>query len=194
MRLISTLCDSQAIAMKILRDVPDNSIVLLPETLTMISKQIIKFSKEKNLFISYQSDTIIDDKVYVNFRGIDQGEEVWQVKKFNLWHTDKSYYSPGKAEPIISIRGHKSGLFICFDAVKIFKMTPILNREKIEYLLIPANWKFNFELIDRIADFSLQQIPSLKAVCFSCTNTVAFVKSRRKERRIKKSGYVELLV
>ena len=189
MRLVATLISDRAEALKILRGVPDNSIVLLPETLQMTSKQIIKYSKEKNLFIIYQSDVKIDDKIFVTFRGIDQGKELWQVRKFNLWHTDKGYYSPSKPEPIINIRGHRAGIYICFDAVKIFKMTPILNREKIEYLLIAANWQFNFPLIDRVADFSLQQIPSLKAVCFSCTNTVAFIKSRTKERRITQKGY-----
>ena len=93
MRLISTLCDSRAEALKILRDVPDNSIVLLPETLTMISKHIIKHSLKKNLFIIYQSDTKVDDKIYVTFRGVDKGKEEWQVRKFNLWELQQKQIS-----------------------------------------------------------------------------------------------------
>jgi len=190
MRLVATLIDDRATAMQILKAVPDNSIVLLPETLTMTSKQIIKYSLKKNLFIIYQSDTKVDDKIYVTFRGVDQGKEVWQVRKFNLWHTDKGYYSPSKPEPIITIRGHKTGLFICFDATEIFKMHQLLNKEQIELLLITSNWQFNFKLIERITDFALEQIPSLKAVIFSNTNTLSFIKTRTQEKRITETGYV----
>ena len=145
MLLVSTLCSSRAIALQILRDVPHNSIVLLPETLKMISKQIIKYSKEKNLFVIFQSDVKIDDKIFVTFRGIDEGKEVWKVRKFNLWKSDIEYgYTASKPEPNVSIRNHPTSLFICYDAVEIFKMSHMLRQEKIEYLLIAANWQFNF--------------------------------------------------
>ena len=83
MFLVATLCPSRAIALKILREIPDNSMIQFPETVQMTSKQIIKYSIEKNLFIIYQSDTKVDDKIYVTFRGVDQGKEEWQVRKSN---------------------------------------------------------------------------------------------------------------
>ena len=195
MRLISTLCNNRAEAMRILREVPHHSIVLIPETIEILGKTLVPISKQKDLFIIYNQNIKIDDKWHIAFHGINRGEYKFRVRKFNLWNSDiESGYEPSEPEPFISVRNHPASLFICYDAVEIFKMSHMLRQEKIEYLLIAANWQFNFPLIDRIADFSLQQIPSLKAVCFSCTNTIAFVKTQNQEKRISKTGYVELLV
>ena len=195
MRLISTLCDSRAEALKILRDVPDNSIVLLPETLTMISKHIIKHSLKKNLFIIYQSDLKIEDKIYVTFRGVDQGKNVWQVRKFNLWDSDIEYgYTPSKPEPNVSIRNHPTSLFICYDSTKIYQIKNQLINHKTEILMISANWQFNFNYIEQVTDFALKYIPTLKYCLFSNTNTLSFIKTKTKVKRITKPDYVELSI
>lgn len=194
MFLVATLCENRARALQILREIPDNSVILFPETLTMISKQIIKYSKEKKLFIIYQSDSIIDDEIYVTFRAVYQGKELWQVKKFNLWHTDKNYYYPSKPEPFVTIRGRKAGVYICYDAVTLFKDFRQLIDNQIELLMIPANWDFNFELMDRITDFALSQVPCLKCCVFSNSNTVAYVKSQDQNKRILNTGFAEFVL
>jgi hypothetical protein len=195
MRLISTLCDSRAEALQILRDVPDNSIVLLPETLTMISKHIIKHSLKKNLFIIYQSDTKVDDKIYVTFRGVDQGKEVWQVRKFNLWDSDIEYgYTPSKPEPNVSIRNHPASLFICYDCAKIYQMKNQLINHNTEILMITGNWQYNFNYVEQVTDFALKYVPTLKYCMFSNTNTLSFIKTRTQEKRVTEAGYVELTI
>ena len=62
MRLVATLISDRAEALKILREAPNNSVILLPETVSFLSTTLKPYSIEKNLFIIYQSDT----KVFVH--------------------------------------------------------------------------------------------------------------------------------
>jgi predicted amidohydrolase len=195
MFLVSTLCNNRAEALKILRDVPDNSMIQFPETVQMTSKQIIKYSIEKNLFIIFQSDVKIDDKIYVTFRGVDQGKEVWQVRKFNLWDSDiECGYTPSKPEPFVFIRNHPASLFICYDCAKIYQMKNQLINHNTEILMINGNWQYNFNYVKQVTDFALKYIPTLKYCLFSNTNTLSFIKTKTKVKRITKSGYVELTI
>jgi len=195
MRLISTLVDSTAAALQILRDVPDNSIVLLPETVSFLSTTIKPYSIKKNLFIIFNSDVIIDGKNYIAMRAINHGQYQWTVKKFKLWYTDIKYgISAAKPEPIIGILGRKSALFICNDFSQIYQMKDYLLKNEIEILMVTANWEYNFEFITRGFSFSLNHIPTLKCCMFSNTRKMAIVKSQNQEKRIKRAGYVELTI
>jgi hypothetical protein len=191
MRLVATLISDRAAALQILRETPNNSVILLPETLTMISKHIIKHSLKKNLFIIYQSDLKIEDKTYVTFRGVDQGKEEWKIRKFNLWDSDIEYgYTPSKPEPNVSIRNHPTSLFICYDCAKVYQMKNQLINHKTEILMISANWQFNFNYIEQVTDFALKYVPTLNYCMFSNTNTLSFIKTKTKEKRVTETGYV----
>ena len=195
MRLISTLCSSRAGAMKILKAVPHNSIVLFPESVSFLSTTLKPYSIDKNLFIIFNSDIIIDGKTYISMRAINQGEFQWTVRKFKLWHTDlKAGISASKPEPIVDIRGKKSALFICNDFSQIYQMKDYLLKNEIEILMLTANWEYNFEFITRGFSFSMKHIPTLKICMFSNTRKMAIVKSQNQEKRIKRAGYVELTI
>jgi len=193
MRLISTLCDSRAAAMQIISKAPNNSVILFPETIPLLSTTIKPYSIEKNLFIIFNSDVVIDGKTYIAMRAIDQGEYQSTVRKFKLWYTDfDDGYSAAKYEPIIDIRGRKSALFICNDFSQIYQMKDYLLKNEIEILMLTANWEYNFEFITRGFSFSMKHIPTLKICMFSNTREMAIVKSRNQEKRIEGTGYVEL--
>ena len=193
MFLVATLCDSRAIAMKILEEVPDKSIVLLPETVEILGKTLVPLSKQKDLFIIYNQDIKIDDKWYIAFHGIDKGEYKFRVRKFNLWDSDIEYgYTPSEPEPFVSIRNHPASLFICYDCAKIYQLKDQLINHKTEILMISANWQFNFNFLDQITNFALKYIPTLKYCILSNTNTLSFIKTRTEEKRITKPGYVKL--
>jgi len=179
--------------MKILREVPCGSVILFPETIELLGKTLVPISKQKELFIIYNQNIKIDGKWFITFHGIEKGEYKFRVQKFNLWKSDIEYgYTASKPEPNVSIRNHPTSLFICYDAVEIFKMSHMLRQEKIEYLLIAANWQFNFPLIERITDFALKYVPTLKYCMFSNTNTLSFIKTKDEKKRIEGTGYVEL--
>ena len=193
MLLISTLCDSRAEALQILKEAPNNSVILLPESVPLLSHSIQRYSIEKNLFIIFNNDIIQKGKTYIAMRAINKGEYQWTVRKFKLWHTDyDDGFSASQPEPFVNIRGHKTGIYICYDSVVLFKEYRTLIDKQIEILLIPSNWDFNFEIMERITDFSLERIPSLKCCVFSNSNTVAYIKTRNQEKRITETGYVEL--
>ena len=169
MKLISTIVGDSKYAKKILAEIPENSVILFPESLSLSGTIVKKYSQERDLFIIYNSDTKENGKHFISMRGVDNGEEVWRVRKFNLWHSDKidGFDAPRKPEPLVHIRNMNAGVFICYDAVKIFQMKEMLIQNKIEVLLIPANWHFNFKLIQRIIDFSMKYIPTLYCTIFS---------------------------
>lgn len=193
MLLISTLCDSRAQAIKILQQVPNDSIVLFPESVCFMSRKIMPYSVKKNLFIIYNQDIKVDNKWYIAMHAIDQDQYRFTIKKFNLWPSDlKAGCVPSKPEPYITIRGHKSALFICYDATKIFKMYNELFEHQVEILMITANWTFNFDLIRRIIDFTLHYVKSLKVVMFSNTCKMALIKTRYETKTITQTGFVEL--
>lgn len=91
MRLVATLIDDRAAAMQILREAPNNSLILFPETVSFLSTILKPYSFEKNLFIIFNSDVVIDGKTYIAIRAMDKGEYQWTVRKFKPWHTDIKY-------------------------------------------------------------------------------------------------------
>jgi len=122
MRLISTLCDSRAEALQILREAPNNSVILFPESVPLLSHSIQQYSIDKNLFIIFNSDIEQKGKIYIAMRSIDCGKYKWTVRKFKLWHSDyDDGFTPSKPEPFVKIRGRKAGIYICYDSVVLFK-------------------------------------------------------------------------
>jgi hypothetical protein len=106
MLLVATLCSSRAEALKILREVPRGSVVLLPESIPLIGQSLVRISKEKVLFIIYNSDIKIGDKLFITMKGMDKGKEVWRVRKFRLWKSDYTDgFSPSEPEPFVTLRG-----------------------------------------------------------------------------------------
>ena len=195
MRLISTLCDSRAEALKILREAPNNSVILLPESVPLLSRSIQRYSIEKNLFIIFNNDIIQKGKTYIAMRATYCDKYKWTVRKFKLWHTDfEDGFTPSEPEPFVEVRERKAGIYVCYDCVVLFKEYRTLIDKQTEILLIPSNWDFNFELMERIIDFALEQIPCLKCCVFSNSNTVSYVKSRTQEKRITETGFAELVI
>ncbi len=191
MRLIATLIDTRAEAMRILREVPHHSIVLLPETIEILGKTLVPISKQKDLFIIYNQNIKIDGKWFIAFHGINRGEYKFRVRKFNLWDSDIKYgYSASKPEPFTSIRNHSASLYICFDSTKIYQMKDQLINHKTEILMITGNWQYNFDYVKQVTDFALKYIPTLNYCLFSNTNTLSFIKTKTKEKRVTEAGYV----
>ena len=195
MRLISTLCDSRAEALQILKAVPPNSIILFPESVPLLSTILKPYSIEKNLFIIFNNDVVVNGKTYIAMRAMDYGKYQWTVRKFKLWHTDfEDGFTPSEPEPFVEVRGRKAGIYICYDSVVLFKEYRTLIDKQTEILMIPSNWDFNFELMERITNFALERIPCLKCCVFSNSNTIAYIKTRTQEKRITKTGFAELTI
>jgi len=195
MRLISTLCNSRAEALQILKAVPHNSIVLFPESIPIISTILKSYSVEKNLYIIFNSDIKQKGKTYIAMRAMDCGKYQWTVRKFKLWHTDyEDGFTPSEPEPFVEVRGRKTAIFICYDCVVLFKEYRTLIDKQIEILLIPSNWDFNHQLMGRITDFALNHIHCLKCCVFSNSNTIAYIKTRTQEKRITETGFAELRI
>jgi predicted amidohydrolase len=128
-------------------------------------------------------------------RAIDCGKYQWTVRKFKLWHTDyEDGFTPSETEPFVEIRERKTGIYICYDSVVLFKEHRALIDKQIELLLIPSNWNFNHQLMERITDFALERIRCLKCCVFSNSNTVSYIKTRTQEKRITKTGFAELTI
>lgn len=155
MRLITTLVAKSKYARKILEEVPNGSVVLFPESVNIPTTIVKKFSKVKSLFIIYNRDIIEKGKKYISMQAISEGRIKWIVRKFHLWHSDlrSGFKAPVEPECITSILGWKCAIYICYDAIEIFKMREFLEEENVEILLISANWQFNFQLMNRIIDF-----------------------------------------
>ena len=194
MNLIATLVSDSRTAYKILRDVPENSVVLFPESVDLNRRIVDEFSKKRGLFVVYNDDVKLGGRRYIAMKGVDNGELKWIVRKFNLWHSDKidGFAAPNQPEPFVYIRNRKAGVFICYDAVKIFQMREMLEQEKIELLLIGANWQYNFELIQKIIDFSMKYIPTLHGIIFSNTRNLAVANTRKETKKIKNTGWVDV--
>ena len=112
-KFIATIVNDNRCAKKILDEVPNGSITLPPEANILSVLTVKKYSRDKELFIIYNSDTKENGKRYIAMCGVDNGEEVWRVRKFKLWHTDvEDGFSASRAEPIVNIRGKVGALFI----------------------------------------------------------------------------------
>ena len=130
-------------------------------------------------------------------REVEHGEGVWRVRKFKLWHTDiEDGFSAIKAEPIVNIRGKIGAVFICYDMVtigrdnKLFAMGKVLQKYKPEILFLPANWEFNFELVENIIKTSIKDITSLKVALFSCTNTELIIATNNEIKKINEYSWI----
>jgi hypothetical protein len=199
LRLIATLMDTRKHAEHILKDVPYNSVVLFPESVDLRKKTVKEYSVKKNLFIIFNKDSHKNGKQYITMRRIDNGIEVWRVRKFKLWHTDtKDGFSASRAEPIVTIRGKTAAVFICYDMVtigrenRLFALGEVFKKYKPEILLLPANWEFNFPLVEDIMKTAIKNIPSIQVALFSCTNTFALIIERNNIRKISKHGWIEI--
>lgn len=115
MYLVATLVEASKYAKKILQSVSEDCVVLFLESISLNGFSVKRISNERGLFIIYNSDTVENGKRYIAMRGVDNGEEVWQVRKFKLWHTDiESGFSASRAGPLVRIRDKISALFIYY--------------------------------------------------------------------------------
>ncbi len=67
----------------------------------------------------------------------------------------------------------------------------MLQEYQPEILLLPANWEFNFPLVENIIETAENKIRSLNVILFSCTNTVAIVMNRKEIKKIKRFGWAD---
>jgi hypothetical protein len=74
-KFIATLVNSNKKAIKILKEIPENSVVLFPESVSLNGSTVKKYSLERGLFIIYNSDTNENGKFYISMRGVDEGDE-----------------------------------------------------------------------------------------------------------------------
>ncbi|MFA5103017.1 MAG: hypothetical protein WC525_07665 [Candidatus Thermoplasmatota archaeon] len=199
MELIATLVHNRDKAKKILKEVPNNSIVLLPESLWMKGHIINYYSKKKSLFIIYNQDTKINGKHYITMKGVDKGKVMWMVHKYFLWSTGGGYWFPApKLDPIVKIRGHTAAVAICYELAfvsrfnKLYEIGKIAKKAKAEILLMPADWAYNFGLPQNVLSSAFNCIPSLKAGVFSCRQELAFVSTKLERTKITKRGWVSI--
>ena len=199
MKLIAVLCHNRNKAKKILKEVPNNSVVLLPESLWMKKYIINYYSKKKNLFVIYNVDIVIKGKHYITMKGVDKGKLLWMVHKYFLWSTGDGYWTPApKLDPIVKIRGHTAAIAICYEISKVagcnklFQIGKIIKKAKAEILLMPADWWFNWRLPQSALTSAFNNIPSLKVGIFSCRRELAFASTKLKRRKITKKGWVSV--
>ncbi len=200
MELIATLVHNRNKAKNILIEVPEKSIVLFAEDL-MISPNIVKYySEKKNLFVVYNEDYFVNGKAYISMRGIDKGKLKWMVHKYYLWKNDyRCGWNPApKLDPIVKIRGHSTCVAICYEIAfiagynKLFSIGKLAKKAKVELLLMPANWSFNWGLPQYVSTIAFKRISSLKASLFSTKQGQAFIKTRRKLEKITERGWVSI--
>lgn len=196
MNLIATLVSDSRTAYKILREIPPDSVVLIPESVDLNHSKIIKFSRDKGLFIVYNQDTMQNGKRYITMQGVDNGELKWTVSKFKLYKTDfESGFSPSRAEFIVDIRGHVGAVFICLDLSvigrdgKLFAVGNVLKNYNVEILMLPSNWQYNYQMVSSTMQTAIENIPSLKVALFSNTSIFAKIKTKKETRRITSPGF-----
>ena len=198
MELIATLVCNRNKARKILKEVPNNSIVLLPESLWLEKYTVNYYSFKKKLFIIYNEDTRINGKHYITMKGVDKGKLKWMVHKYYLWNYD-NYWSPAPSlNPIVNIRSHIAGIAICYEIAKVagynklFQIGKIVKKAKAEILLMPADWTFNWRLPQSILTSAFNNIPSLKVGVFSCRRELAFASTKKERKKIIEKGWVSI--
>jgi len=199
MEFVATLVCNRNKARKILKEVNNNSIVLLPESLWMERYTVNYYSLTKNLFIIYNEDVCIEGKHYITMKGVDKGKLKWMVHKYFLWTTGDGYWtSAPKLDPIVKIRGHTAAVAICYEISKVagynklFQIGKVIKKAKVEILLMPADWWWHWRLPQSALTSAFNNIPSLKVGVFSCRRELAFVSSKQKRTKITKKGWVSV--
>jgi len=199
MKLVATLVNSVHKAHKILNEIPDNSVILFPELPELEDSYVRKISKEKQLFVIYNHDIRKNGKTYITMKGVDNGKQVWRVRKYHLWKTDyEDYAQPPAPEPIVNIRGITAAVEICYGMSKIgghgrlFHYGYQIAKHNPEILLFPANWEFNWHIPEDVIASAIKCIPSVKVALFSCTRCYAIASTRAKAKKIISRGWVEI--
>jgi hypothetical protein len=105
MELIATLVYSINKAKKIMKQVPNNSIVLFPESVMIPSYIVRYYSEKKNLYVIYNDDYKVNGKFYITMKGVDKGKLKWMVHKYYLWKSDVKvgWNRPPELAPIVKI-------------------------------------------------------------------------------------------
>ena len=75
-KFIATIVNDNRCSKKILDEVPNGFISLSPEADISSVSTVKKYSRDKELFNIYNSDTKENGKRYISMRGVDNGEEV----------------------------------------------------------------------------------------------------------------------
>lgn len=193
MRLVATCAETVKQALTILDQVPPNSVVLFPENISLIGYTIMKYSKQKNLFIIINLDITVDNKNYIAMKAFDQGKYLWTVKKFNIWPSElEDGWTPAEPNPYVTIRGLRAGIYICYDCAKIYKMAPELRERGIELILVAANWIFNYRFLEDLFNFCIRYLPSIKAIIFSNNCKMAIIQTPLIKKKITSPGYLEV--
>jgi hypothetical protein len=199
--LVTTLTGRRKNALKMLKEIPNGSIVCLPERHLITHHEAKKISREKDLFIIYNQDTKINGKCYVMFHGIDNGEIKWSIPKFKLWHTDlEDGYSAGKPQPIQQIRGHIVAIFICYEIVtvaregRLLPLGHVMKDYDVELLMITANWEYNFGRPIEVIDTCFQHIPTLKLGLWSNTRKYAYIRDRNRRVKLDSCGWKSITI
>lgn len=200
MELIATLVHNRNKAKNILKEVPNNSIVLFAEAVMIPSNTIKYYSEKKNLFVIYNDDYYGNGKCHITMRGVDKGKLKWMVHKYYLWKSDyKEGWDPApKLAPIVKIRGHTACVAICYEIAfvagynKLYEIGKIAKKAKTELLLMPANWSFNWMVPQYASTIAFKRIPSLKASLFSTRRVLAFASTKKQRTKITKRGWVSV--
>ncbi len=201
MELIATLVYNINKAKKILKQVPNNSVVLFPESIMIPSHTVRYYSEKKRLFVIYNYDYSGNGKCYITMKGIDKGKLRWMVHKYYLWKGDYDYWDPAPMlAPIVKIRGHTACVAICYEIAfvagynKLYAIGKIAKKAKAEILLMPADWYFNWMLPKYVSTIAFKRISSLKASLFSCRRELAFASTKKDRNKITEKGWVSVEV
>ncbi len=201
MELVATLVYNIKKAKEILQEVNKNSVVLFPESVMLLWRTVKYYSEKKNLFIIYNDDTYINGKFHITMRGIDKGKLKWMVHKYYLWKSDCEDYDPApKLAPIVKIRGHTACVVICYEIAfvagfnKLYDIGNIAKKAKTEFLLMPANWFFNWRLPQYVSSIAFKRIPTLKASLFSTRRELAFANTVKEHNKITEKGWASIKI
>jgi hypothetical protein len=183
-KIVTTLVEEENKVYDILESVPEDSVVLLPEDAKIgnywdIEKkgsEIADISRRRNLFVIVK---VIYEKGgrYNSMIGYEKGNPLWRVRKHFLWKDEADWFdSPSEPEPIVNIRGKKSGIAICYEISKVggfgklLTIGKILSENKAELLFMPSHWQFNWHIPMFVSEMCIKTIPSLKGGGFSSSN------------------------
>ncbi|MFQ6076592.1 MAG: hypothetical protein ACE5Z5_10735 [Candidatus Bathyarchaeia archaeon] len=187
-------------AYRILKEVPEGSVVILPECVYVKKDKVEKISRQRGLFVVFNIDPYIENcGVYNAMLGMEKGEIVWRVRKFYLWENEIRD-KPPRWEGIVDIRGKKTAIVICYEiskvgrAGKLFSLGREIAEHKSQLLLMPANWHFAWSIPSGVISLAMKLVDSLEACAFACTKQYAMITDRLQSKKIRKYGwdYVEL--
>jgi predicted amidohydrolase len=184
--VVSTLVKESGNVLVILESVPRGSIVLLPENEKFGDKNwdedenfktVSEVSKLRNLFVLINEPVAQDGLRYDSMIGLDNGTPMFWVRKYHLFDDEAEFIArPPKPEPIVKIRGVKTGIAICYELSKIggygrlWEYGTIFQEANIELLLLPAVWEYNWRLPQLVVSACFRSIPNLKLCAFSSSN------------------------